>query len=86
MQKQHSPIKIEVDRCKGCELCVKTCPKMLLSMSSSFNKLGYQYAVVEKEGCMGCAACFHACPEPSAISILKPKRTMEKNEKGTDQG
>ena len=84
MSRKAPKVEICADQCKGCELCVKHCPKQLLEISPSINRLGYRYAVVKSEGCTGCATCFYSCPEPGAINIKKPKRSVENNEKGTD--
>lgn len=84
----HKKPSVEIlhDQCKGCELCVENCPKKVLEISSSFNRLGYRHAVVKNDGCVGCASCFYACPEPGTITVRKPKRSNKKNEEGTDQG
>lgn len=78
MPPKHPSIEIIPDQCKGCELCVHHCPKKLISISTSLNRLGYRYAVAPSEGCTGCETCFHACPEPGTITVKKPKRTEEK--------
>ncbi len=53
---------IDVDRCKGCELCVLACPPHVLSMSEGVNDLGYRYPELA-EGCTGCGACLMVCPD-----------------------
>ena len=64
-------IEIEVDQCKGCQLCLQECPKKVIVVSQKFNKLGYQYAEYSGSGCIGCGMCFYACPEPGAITVYK---------------
>lgn len=51
--------------CKGCGLCVISCPKKLLSLSKTeSNANGYFVAVIENEAeCVGCAACATMCPD-----------------------
>lgn len=66
-------IEITVDQCKGCTYCTIECPKKVIEMSKSFNKLGYIYAQYKGEGCIGCGACYYACPEPGAITVYKKK-------------
>jgi len=74
MEKKLPTVDIKVDQCKGCLLCIDACPKKVLSVSKSFNVLGYQYAELSAEGCSGCDACYYACPEPGAISVIKEKK------------
>ena len=53
---------IEVDQCKGCELCIPACPVDVLSMSKEVNALGYSFPVLAP-GCTGCTACQKVCPD-----------------------
>lgn len=53
---------IDVDACKGCELCIPACPPEVLTMSREKNALGYFYPVLT-EGCTGCSACQLVCPD-----------------------
>ena len=34
---------IDVEKCKGCELCIAACPPKVLVMSSEVNETGYRY-------------------------------------------
>ena len=77
-RKKHPSVEFKKDQCKGCGLCVKNCPKQLIEMSDSLNRLGYQHATVKQEGCIGCANCFYSCPEPGTITVTKPKPSLEK--------
>jgi len=65
-------IKINKERCKGCEFCVTICPKNVLEMSKKkTNKNGYRFArVVNKENCVACANCAIICPD-ACIEIKK---------------
>lgn len=54
------------DRCKGCGLCIDTCPKKIIKFSHKLNIKGYHPAVVEDEDmskCIGCASCGKICPD-----------------------
>ncbi len=65
--------KIEIDknRCKGCQLCVATCPKKKIVLSEDFNEKGYHFVVSQANGeCTGCALCGRICPD-MAIEVYK---------------
>lgn len=65
-------IKIDRERCKGCELCLNVCKKNVIKISEKFNKKGYRFAeVVKEENCTGCANCAIICPEGICIEIWK---------------
>jgi 2-oxoglutarate ferredoxin oxidoreductase subunit delta len=53
---------IDIDRCKGCELCIAACPPQVLTMSVQVNPTGYRYPQLH-EGCTGCTACKLVCPD-----------------------
>jgi 2-oxoglutarate ferredoxin oxidoreductase subunit delta len=68
-------IKIDREKCKGCELCVHFCPKGHIKMESGYNRRGYRPACFEiddKGGneCTGCAICARICPD-IAIEVWK---------------
>ncbi|OFX16734.1 MAG: tungsten formylmethanofuran dehydrogenase [Armatimonadetes bacterium RBG_16_58_9] len=57
-------IKIDRERCKGCELCVHFCPKGCITMEDSFNSKGYRPSCfVKRDECSGCAVCAGICPD-----------------------
>lgn len=57
-------IKINPERCKGCELCVDICPKAIIQMSEKTNDIGHLYAIIiDKDKCTGCALCCQMCPD-----------------------
>ena len=57
-------IKIDREKCKGCELCVHFCPKRCLAMEDSYNRRGYKPSqMLNKDDCTGCAICALVCPD-----------------------
>ncbi len=57
-------IEVEVERCKGCGLCVYVCKKDVLEMTfgRKTNEVGLIYAVVKYgERCNGCGDCYQVC-------------------------
>jgi 2-oxoglutarate ferredoxin oxidoreductase subunit delta len=55
-------VAIDVERCKGCELCIPACPFDVLSMSEVRNEHGYRYPLLA-DGCTGCKVCNEVCPD-----------------------
>jgi len=64
-------VEIDMQLCKGCELCTMQCPKGLLYSSGQYNAKGYN-TVMQKDGqnCSGCRLCAFMCPE-AAITVFK---------------
>jgi len=56
-------IIIDIERCKGCGLCVAVCPKNSIVISNCSNKAGYFPAEAVNSDCTGCAMCAIICPE-----------------------
>jgi 2-oxoglutarate ferredoxin oxidoreductase subunit delta len=73
MAKIHGHIKINVENCKGCELCVNECPQESLQMSENINKKGYHYAVLQEDNCTGCTNCALVCPE-AIITVYRQSK------------
>lgn len=63
MAKGEGKIKIDLERCKGCGLCIDSCPKKLIGLDESLNKHGVHPAYFKGESCSGCAFCAQVCPE-----------------------
>ncbi len=72
-------IKIDTEKCKGCRLCIKYCPKGLIVESKKLNKRGIYPAefVRGKDECTGCKSCAIMCPE-AAIEIIDDEKSNDK--------
>jgi 2-oxoglutarate ferredoxin oxidoreductase subunit delta len=55
-------VVIDVEACKGCELCIDACPPGVLEMGELVNDRGYRYPLL-RPGCTGCKACSQICPD-----------------------
>jgi 2-oxoglutarate ferredoxin oxidoreductase subunit delta len=67
-------VVIDVERCKGCELCVAACPPGVLAMSATLNSRGFYPAMlVDDDRCTSCAACAIVCPDV-AITVYRVER------------
>ncbi len=58
-------LTFEVERCKGCGLCVLACPKKILVIAHDrLNSKGHSPVDVTDEAqCTGCASCATMCPD-----------------------
>ncbi|GBF12588.1 4Fe-4S binding protein [Tepidibacillus infernus] len=66
-------IVVNDDLCKGCEICVATCPTDTLSIAKEPNKKGYYPAIQHApDQCTGCRQCALMCPEV-AIKVIVEK-------------
>lgn len=59
-------MKITVDEkwCKGCKICISSCPKEVLKLSGKRNEKGHLVAFAAyPEKCIGCRMCEKFCPD-----------------------
>ena len=76
-------VTVAIDQCKGCRVCVNTCPHHCLVIGSHFNTLGYQHVVFKDDDCCtACGMCFYVCPEPGALTVFKDEKEMPERESG----
>ncbi len=74
MAKVKGDIMVDIDKCKGCELCAAACPQESLELSRKLNSKGYHYIVKIEDNCTGCTNCAMVCPD----GIIKVYRKTEK--------
>jgi len=70
-------LKVDINECKGCGLCIEACPPKCLSLSPELSSYGVHPAQYSGHDCTGCGICFYCCPEPGAIEVyrlLAPKK------------
>ena len=73
MAKVHGDIVIDIEKCKGCELCVTACPQGSLRKSTDVNSKGYLYIVKIEDNCTGCQSCAMVCPD-GAITVYRKSK------------
>ncbi|MFN8253823.1 MAG: 4Fe-4S dicluster domain-containing protein [Ferruginibacter sp.] len=68
-------VEIDIQRCKGCELCTTACKEHALTLSGSINIKGYRYIIANNEVCTGCVNCALVCPD-AVITVYRthPKK------------
>lgn len=75
----HGKVFINLEECKGCGLCVESCPPRCLLLAPELSAYGVHPARYTGRDCTGCGICFYCCPEPGAISVYrlrKPAKTV----------
>ena len=77
MAKVRGAIVVDLEKCKGCEICVNSCPTHVIGMSPTVNGKGYRYAYMENpENCTGCSNCGIVCPD-GVITVYRVKAEAE---------
>ena len=71
-------IHVEIEKCKGCELCIVACPQDVMALSKEINKQGYHYAVLIKDDCTGCINCALVCPDAVITVYREMKKKKER--------
>ena len=70
-------IEIDIQRCKGCELCIQACKEKAISLSGTINIKGYRYAVANNDLCTGCVNCALVCPD-AVITVFRTRVDKKK--------
>lgn len=77
MAKVKGAIVVDVEKCKGCEVCIDACPTAVIRMAPTVNAKGYPYAYMENpDSCTGCANCAIVCPD-GVITVYRKKVNAE---------
>jgi 2-oxoglutarate ferredoxin oxidoreductase subunit delta len=79
MSSVRGTVAVDIETCKGCELCIESCPQESLSLSKEINKQGYHYAVLVQDNCTGCVNCALVCPD-AVITVYRAKKGNGKKE------
>ncbi len=69
-------IVIDVERCKGCYLCITACPHGLIEKSDCLNNAGCYPArpgASAEIRCTACGLCWQVCPDV-AIEVYKKEK------------
>lgn len=77
-KKMIGAIVVDVDRCKGCTLCMVACPKDVIGLAPrKVNKQGYPYVeALRPDLCVGCASCGIVCPD-GCITVYRKQVEIE---------
>jgi 2-oxoglutarate ferredoxin oxidoreductase subunit delta len=56
-------VVMDIERCKGCDLCIDACRPGVLTMTvNERNTKGFLYPLLSP-GCTACRACAQICPD-----------------------
>ena len=70
-------VQIDIQRCKGCELCTAECREHALTLGDQINNRGYRYVVADNDLCTGCINCALVCPD-SVITVYRTSARKKK--------
>ena len=74
MAKTRGTIEIDVERCKGCDICVFFCPPQVLRLSLQRNTLNHRVVeLFDPERCTGCEICAKVCPDMAIVAVYRER-------------
>lgn len=77
MAKVKGAVEVDKEMCKGCSLCVATCPHDVLRLAKEYNSRGYNYSYMENpDNCTGCTNCAVVCPD-GVITVYRVKQLAD---------
>ncbi len=65
-------IEVDIEKCKGCGVCVENCPTSSIQLAKLVNTKGYHYCEMVNDSCIGCSNCAVVCPD-SVITVYRVK-------------
>lgn len=74
MAKVKGDVLINIEICKGCELCIDACPEDVLALADRINQKGYRYIIKVNDECTGCTNCSTMCPD-SVFTVFRLKKS-----------
>ena len=73
MAKVKGAIVVDINKCKGCSVCIPSCPQDVILLAKEVNGKGYHYAYMNlPDACTGCMNCAIVCPD-SVITVYRMK-------------
>ena len=74
MGKIRGVVVVDIEACKGCQLCVAACPANILELTpAKVNRKGYPFVrITEWEKCTGCTSCATVCPD-SCLTVYRKR-------------
>ncbi len=80
-------VEIDIEGCKGCNLCVLNCPTECLALNTSdTNSYSLHYAyVVDQDKCIACMNCAVICPDAAITVYRELKQPVKEPEKGAKE-